>query len=220
MSVQTYQHHAEAITGAGTRSKLNFEVDLGGSTSLSLGEYGGLLWRSAAVIDGRKAFHDDAPNSGYITGITSGRQVVFDGGGKSMGFLAEGAGTFDFKSVQMTAAWSQDLTVKITGYLDGVEKYSTKIHITDDAPTLVKLNWKGVDEVEMSPSKGVADPDQPHTGNHFVMDDLVIANLTSATPVSQTIFNHAFAGDTFAPAHDALAFAHSQHAIAQITALV
>lgn len=217
MSIHSLHADAATIEGVKPKSKIDFELDLEGFTSVSLLSYAGLNWRSAAVADGYRLFGEDAPESGYITGITSGKQVVFDAGGRSMGFSA--SGSFDFKSVQMTAAWSQDLTVKITGYRDGEKMYSTTIHVTDDAPTLVKLNWKGVDQVEMKPSHAVIDPDQPYTGNHFVMDDLVIANLVSPAPVERAL-DRAFAADTVAPADEAFAFAGSQHAIAQVTALV
>jgi hypothetical protein len=209
--------NADAVEFAKIPGKLDFEVEIDGYASF-LGFYGGLSW-NAGVIDGQAAFGKTAPDCGYITGITSGKQTAFNGGGKALGFSAEG--TFTFKSAQMTAAWSAELTVDVYGYRDGKRVYHETVVINDKAPTLEVFNFKNVDEVKMKPSGAVIDPDQPYTGNHFVLDDAVITKLTSAPTPEHAAPSvvHAFGHDTALLTHDLVASAVVHHDMA-IAALV
>ena len=100
----------------------------------------------------------------------SGTNVAFNAYGDPA-WIRAGGGTFDLNSAYLTGAWSDDLQVRVRGYLDGVEVSDETYTVQSTAPTHVVFNLFGVDEVQFSSG-----------GWHIAMDDLVVNETPSGPP--------------------------------------
>lgn len=145
--------------------------------------YSKLNWENLYVLNIPNSGIEYYGNSGYITGNTSGDQVMYNPYSATDSSISLTTGTFTFESVQMTSGWNLKETVKIVGYdEDGGKLFSTKVKLTDKGPTDVELHWAGVSKVTFFyPEKFKADPDLFGTGNNVVFDDLVVSKVKGTT---------------------------------------
>ena len=105
---------------------------------------------------------------GYANGLVSGPNVMDLGGTSSMS--AQGGYTFDLYSGYFTAAWNDNTSVTFVGYLNNVQTYSDTVTLNTESPTLVNLNFVGVDKVSFL--NGADDP--------FIAADNLVFNLNGA----------------------------------------
>ena len=168
-------------------STLNFDdVNSPGYYGISSGAdvvYDGMVWNSGGngdvgIIDPNyyysgssytplSAFAGQA-GYGYANGLVSGPNVMDLGGTSSM--KAQGGYTFDLYSGYFTAAWNDNTSVTFVGYLNNAQIYSDTIILNTESPTLVNLNFVGVDKVSFL--NGANDP--------FIAADDLVFNLNGA----------------------------------------
>lgn len=125
--------------------------------------YGGLNWQNMWVVNG-----DTAGTSGYLNGMVSPDNVAYNNRGNEAS--VNGPGSFTFDSAYFTAAWNDGLTVTIGGYSGGTKLNETAFTVDTAAPTLVTLNWAGLDELTFD-SSGGTNAGLGGNGTQFVIDD-------------------------------------------------
>ena len=157
--------------GIADAATINFD-DLDPSTSTDIPNgYSGMFWRNFHVRDGTAA----PLGSGYANGVRSPRNVAYGG------VDGEGASTmsnerpFDLDSVFLTSATGENLRVRISGSLGGRSRYSRSVEVNPSSPTLVTLDFRGVDTLTFTPDFLFSD------GGIFVLD-----NLSITWPLSDT----------------------------------
>jgi len=123
--------------------------------------YGGLDWSNFGVIDGVEAQH----TYGYYTGVVSPSNVAFNEYGNSA-YVAKPGGLFDLHSAFLTAALnlSRPLNIQIQGFLGATMLYNNTYTVNNSGPTLIDLNYDGVDIVTFTSSPG----------QQFAMDNLTV----------------------------------------------
>jgi hypothetical protein len=141
--------------------------------------YSKLNWENLYVLNIPNSGIEYYGNSGYITGNTSGDQVMYNPYSATDSSIYLNTGTFTFESVQMTSGWNISEKVTIKGYDEsGDEIFSTKVKLTSKGPLDVELNWAGVNKVTFFyPEKFKQDPDLLGSGNNVVFDDLVVSKV-------------------------------------------
>jgi hypothetical protein len=141
--------------------------------------YSKLNWENLQVLNIPNSGIEYYGNSGYITGNTSGDQVMYNPYSVSDSSIYLDKGTFTFESVQMTSGWNISEKVTIVGYdQKGNELYSEKVKLTSKGPLDVQLDWAGVNKVTFFyPEKFKQDPDLLGSGNNVVFDDLVVSKI-------------------------------------------
>lgn len=77
---------------------------------------------------------------------------------------------FTFNGVYLTAAWREDLNIRVGGYLGATQVYSTTVVVDPWAPTWFDFNYTGIDRLVLA-SSGGTNPGLNGDGTHFVMDD-------------------------------------------------
>src|ERR1035441_4142655 len=136
--------------------------------------YGGLNWNNFYVLDGA-----DSPLSGYKAGTVSGKNVAFNYNGTH---ALISASAFNLTSAYFTAAWNDNLSLEVQGFVGATLTYDHTYVLSAVSPTLINFNYAGVDEVNFISSGGTS-----HgygiggVGTQFAMDNLTI-NGTSAVP--------------------------------------
>lgn len=133
--------------------------------------YWGLDWENMRVVRG-----EFAPDSGYERGVVSGPNVAANPEGNPASFSLA-SGTFDLASFYATAAWNEGLQATFTGYLGTTQVYQYTGLLSILAPTLIELNWSGINRVEFSGTGGVDNPSDRGSGLHIVLDNIVFGRL-------------------------------------------
>ena len=130
--------------------------------------YGGLRWTNLLYIDsdlGGEAY----AGSGYENGRVSGRHVAFNSDAQPA--IVSAVEPFRFISAYLTAAWNTDLTVEVTGFMGGQQRYRRSVQVDYVAPTFVEFDFRGVDRLRFA-SFGGLPSDLKGSGEHFVLDNL------------------------------------------------
>jgi hypothetical protein len=161
--------------------------------------YAKLNWEGLQVLnvdDSGVAYYG---NSGYITGLTSGEQVMYNPYSATESSISLTTGTFTFDSVQMTSGWNLKEKVTIVGYDEsGDEIFKQKVTLNDKGPSDVELHWAGVNKVTFFyPEKFKADPDLLGTGNNVVFDDLVVSKVKGTSGAAGVDGHHVVADGAF-----------------------
>ncbi len=143
--------------------------------------YAGLSWNNMSSLN---AVTYDTNPSGYFVGLVSPEFVAYNAYGTPASFGLEPG--LVVNSFYLTAAWSDDLDVLIEGLLDGSPVVSTSIQIDSTLQSLVTLNWSGIDEVRLTTSGGVDNPNFSGNGTHFALDNLVVNSEFQEVPEAGT----------------------------------
>src|SRR6202008_677800 len=107
-------------------------------TSSMVSGYGGMGWLNFSVVDPTGSIF--VP-SGLVNGTISGTSVAFNDSGNPASFKSVGE-DFQLKKMWLTVVWSNDLTVTVDGYDNGV-LVATKSFVVDyDAPKKAKFGNK------------------------------------------------------------------------------
>jgi len=113
--------------------------------------YAGFTWSSYAWW-----IHKGAnPGSGYDAG-TIGQTSLLTA---YMSPISMTDGPFDFNGAYITAAWDSIETVKVTGSLGGIEKYSRTVTVNNVAPTWFDFDFLDVDSISFTPNGAHIDID-------------------------------------------------------------
>jgi hypothetical protein len=131
--------------------------------------YDGFNWDNFYYI----SYNPKVANSGFDKGRVSGKNLAFNGNAAAASITNTSA--FNFTGAYLTAAWKNDLTVKVVGLLGGVEKYATTVNVGYENPTWFNFNYTGIDRLNFSSSGGIAPNFQSEyhdpTNQHFAMDN-------------------------------------------------
>ena len=132
--------------------------------------YGGFNWEQFGVIKGSTSF----PGSGHDKGTVSGEYVAFN-------ILSNVAtiyksSTFDFNGAYLTAAWRDELFIKIDGYLGSTLLYTQTVTVDNTGPTWFIFDFCCIDRLVFS-SWAVSG-----SSTHFAMDNFTF-NENSIIPV-------------------------------------
>jgi len=136
--------------------------------------YGGLDWSALFLHDSNPA------GTGYDVGRVSGDYALYSPGAVT-GEISS-ATTFDFTSAYLTAAWNIGLNITVAGYNDSDLLYTQTVVVHSTGPTNFIFDYLDVNRVTFTPFGGVDDGGHPGSGEHFVLDDIVI---NESTPVPE-----------------------------------
>ncbi len=141
--------------------------------------YGGLDW------DNFYYFNPSTYNipSGYQNSKVSSPNVAYNGYGAPA--FIRSSKPFTFNSVYLTSVWYDDLMIWIFGANSSDPNYFQqelleRVFVNTQSPTLVKLNWVGVDRLYFYTTGGT--PSKYNgVGPHFAMDNFTLNEPTTAT---------------------------------------
>jgi hypothetical protein len=155
------------MAGVACATVLTFDdlPDASGYTA-PIGTYGGFTWGGMYYLETNEY---PVSTSGYTLGTISGNNVAYNGFGAPVTISSDN-GSFDFTGAYLTAAWSDNLSVTLTGYAGGVQKYSENVVLSNSQPTSFNFDWLGIDTLKMSGSGG----SNPYL-THFALDDFTFA---------------------------------------------
>ena len=139
--------------------------------------YSGLNWQNMYTLNGTTY----GP-SGYQNGRVSGDMVAYNGFGDPSAVLL-GTSPFTLNSGWFTAAWQDQLTLDMTGYVGGVATYFASNILDTNGPSFLTFDWMNLDQVTFTTSGGV--PSQYYNGTgaeHFAVDNLTINAEVTAAP--------------------------------------
>ena len=163
--------------GAGqTEVTLGFD-DLSGSIDSLPSGYMGFSWANAAYLDAT-IYAGGAP-TGYKNGLVSPNNVMFSSFGSDIVMTHS---EFRVLSGHFNAAWQYNLTVSVEGKKGGVSVFSLVMDLDADVPPLfTEFPSLDIDELTLSSSSGIEDPDYPTgSGKHFLVDDLTVCVPTES----------------------------------------
>jgi hypothetical protein len=144
--------------------------------------YGGVHWHN---IGG----HPDYVG-GYHTGIVSGSWTAFNFWG-TPGAISQME--FNLYDGYFTGAWRDDMTLQVLGYKEGVQLYDTSWIVDSTGPTLLSLNYIGVDLVRFVTSGGL-NAVGGGDGTYFVVDNLRLEVTQTPIPAALPLFATALGG--------------------------
>lgn len=135
--------------------------------------YGGFTWDSDFYVLS-KDYH---VGSGYDFGAWD-EWVGYGAWTNPVGFSVAAGKEFNFYGGYFASAWDSTQTLTVKGFLNGVEKYSQDLTITNnpgELPNLFQLNFRNIDNVTFAQS-----------GSHVVFDNLQVSAITAAVPEPET----------------------------------
>lgn len=158
-------------------------------TPLSSG-YGGFNWDGGIGDVYAQSTIESPSSSGYANATTSGDMHVYNGT-TTTGIITPiqidwtGTGSIDFISAYFTSAWSSSQSLTFEGWSDGSKIYkSSEYTINASSPTLVSLNWTGIDSLVIN---NFENEDSDNYRLNWAMDDFTFnAPITSAVPEPAT----------------------------------
>ncbi len=154
--------------------------------------YNGLDWSNFGVLNTAKAKYN---GSGYENGTTSGTHVAYNRFGHPAAFSS--SSDFTLNSFEITGAWRNSLSVLITGYENGILAFTQQLLLNVNGPTLVTLNWAGIDSVGFESSGGF-NAGLQGDGTQFALDDLTFNASPVPLPAALPLLAAALAGMGFA----------------------
>ena len=130
--------------------------------------YGGFNWGNFQFLNG---VNFDLNPSGYQAGVVSPNNVAYNADAFPAGVSINGATQFNFVGAYLTAAWNDDLSVRIQGFSIAAPVYDTTVILSATTPTFYTLNFANVDEVLFTSFGGTQHFGYEGTGLQFAMDD-------------------------------------------------
>ena len=171
--------------------------DLSPSPTLEIpSPYAGLDWSSGFYVMDTALFSAQNGPNGYSNGVVSAPNVAFNAAGDPV-TISVPTGTFTLNSVYFTAAWSDGLSITVSGYdggaLDEDGNYvgggtlldAITLTVNTTGPTLETFNWTGVTSVLFSASGGNHHSGYIGSGTEFAMDNLTVNSSVSQPSVPE-----------------------------------
>jgi hypothetical protein len=164
-----------ALPSIAAAQTITFE-GLGNGAAIPDG-YAGLNWQNMSSLNATSY----GP-SGYQNGRVSGDMVAYNAFG-APGAVLEASSPFTLNSGWFTAAWQDELTLDMTGYVGDVATYFASNVLDTNGPSFLTFDWMNLSRVTFVTSGGV--PSQYFSGTgaeHFAVDDLTVNAEVTATP--------------------------------------
>jgi hypothetical protein len=145
--------------------------------------YGGLNWTGFNVLDPSIFPQGGAPN-----GVVSPAKVAYNSVLSSV-YEIWSPTTFTLNGGYFTSSWKEGLDLRIIGYAGATELFNEVfLDLTVTGPTLLTLDYVGVDRVRFLSSGGTGVPGfSNQTSTQFVVDDLTINGPVSSVPEPGTV---------------------------------
>ena len=141
--------------------------------------YAGFNWDNFGYI--KNTYH---PGSGYDNGVVSGEYAGYN----EFAYVATMEDyAFQFTGAYFTAAWNNDLIIKIDGYDAHNNIIETATIVVDyTAPTLFEARWANLFRLSFT-SSGGTDAGLGGSGLHFAVDNLTVnqCQMDPITPVPE-----------------------------------
>lgn len=137
--------------------------------------YLGFQWTNFWVINGPAAAALYG-GPGYGNGNVSPECVAYNGFGEPSTITS--ATSFTFNGGFFTAAFDNELSVKITAFDGLIEKYSSTLQLNTTTPYLFDADWVGVDRVEFQSGNNAP-------GSQFVFDNFRFNNAVDPSIVPE-----------------------------------
>ena len=147
--------------------------------------YGGLNWSNFYYLNALDNLNNP---SGYQAGMISAPNVAYNGSGNPASII--GSAPFDLLSAVLTAAWNNNLSVEVKGYVGTNLTYDSTIILSATAPTVVQFNYYGVNSVSFVSSGGTPYSGYAHTSaEEFAMDNVIAVthNAPVVVPLVQNL---------------------------------
>ena len=139
-----------------------------------IGTYGGFTWHNMYYLESNEL---SVTTTGYTLGAVSPYNVAFNGFGNAAQITSD-IGLFNFSGMDMTAAFSKGLSVTLTGFAGGVQKYAQTVTLSNTQPNFFNFDFLGVDSLQLTSSGG----------NSPSFTQVALDNFTFS-PVSVTLGN-------------------------------
>ncbi len=123
--------------------------------------YGGLNWQNVETMNTNWWVSTGNPINGYVTGTVSPPTVAWvppDGTSDTATATLTSSTPFTFESAALTSAWTDNLVLHVTGYLDGQVVNSKTVTLNPSGPAMVNFGFQDVNTVRLSSSGGTIDP--------------------------------------------------------------
>ena len=125
----------------------------------------GLNWGS---FHAQKRPGDSQEDNGYYNGVVSGDYAAWSATNTE---INKSGSLFTANSLFITAAWRDDLEIRLIGNRGGKAFFDKTFRINDDVPTFVLLDYIDIDELVLTSSGGIPNPNTLGDGTQFVIDD-------------------------------------------------
>ena len=135
--------------------------------------YSGLTWTNVWMESTN--LYPSSP--GYLNGAVSPLNVGINAYGSVASFSS--ASPFTLNSLYATAAWMTELPVIFTGSFGGTELYSFTGVLSSTSPSLLNLNWSGIDTFTFVAT-------QQGGGMQIALDNISINNQSTPVPEPST----------------------------------
>lgn len=176
------------LSGALNAAVLTFDDIVSSGVSSVPDGYGGLNWDNVLVLD---TANYNVQDSGYVRGTTSGDFAAFNAGAAAIEITSDGGTFFDVLSMNLTAAWTDGLSITLRSYTGAVLRSEITIGgFTQAGPTGLFLNsdYLGIDRLVMESFGGVDAGLAGGSAQHFVLDDLNVNVSVVPIPASAWLF--------------------------------
>jgi hypothetical protein len=170
----------DQVFSTGTNSSAAFGIEfddlstptIDGGDAYFIGDipdnYNGFIWNNIGVVDGITSV-----GSGYNAGTISPNNVAYNEYANPGSMRS--SRPFNLYSAYLTGAWNDGLQVEVQGYASGALVYDNTYTLSSTSATLITFNYLGVDEVDFNSFGGVQNPNYQFNGEHFLMDNVVVA---------------------------------------------
>ena len=143
--------------------------------------YAGYQWHGFYVLDSQHPLTDQVPDSGFRTGLTSGRYVAV-AGNRSVDqsvIRSQDSERFDLRSARIASGWRNGLLVRFEAKRGDETVELRELRLDVARPRLVELDFADVDAVVISSrggrDAGVCVSPICSDGPEVVIDDIVFA---------------------------------------------
>jgi hypothetical protein len=140
--------------------------------------YDGFEWKNFFVLN---SVATTKSPSGYKNGMISPPNVIYNAFGNPATII--GINTFDLISAYVTAAWRDNLSLSVTGSLNGNILFTLVTNLSTTEPIFVNFDFFGVDKVDFMTSGGTTNSAYADAQYQFVADNvLLVSHSTRPLP--------------------------------------
>jgi len=176
-----------AVTGATQAAQRDISFNPGANDFFEFtGSYVYYVDSNVSPFDtgGYKSVADSTSNQWVLTNSYESSPTIFTSVG----------GMFDLDALWLAGAWGSQ-TLTITGYVNGVELYTTTVDVTTTAEQYTFTNFQGIDKFSISTgSNYVKDPLLSNSGKQWALGNVTITAVPEPEAYAMLLAGLAFVG--------------------------